>query len=421
MQALKAIQEHEETPLTLALQSKDNGNQHFKRGRKGYSNAIGFWCQGMEYCEKATGADVTEELVEVHSVLYSNRAALHLAAKNYGECLKDAKEAIKINPKNIKAHFRAASAEDGLKRYSDSLSYIDSGLALDGSDAAFLKLKSKVEKSYAKQREKEIAAMNLEMAKREKNKKLYEVMQSKGTRMGPALFKAMNQYNANIIVDESDPSSLIYPVLFLVEEYKRSDFVEHMHEETMIGAMLEEMFPVGERVPWDEQGYYDHTTIEIYFQENYTKAFDWKALSGGDSVKDVKGAEGRDYSSKNWIRVDPLCTLGYVLSHGNYVIPSYPVLHVVCTKSKFYKAFKDTILSKQGKVKELKMPLHKYSAKLPTLLLPLARCGNPSCLKEEGCSGDFKKCARCNQVPYCGKDCQKVHWKTHKLECKAAA
>ena len=105
MQALKAIQEHEETPLTLALQSKDNGNQHYKRGRKGYSNAIGFWCQGMEYCEKATGGDVTEELVEVHSVLYSNRAALHLTAKNYGECLKDAKQAIKINPKNIKEHF----------------------------------------------------------------------------------------------------------------------------------------------------------------------------------------------------------------------------------------------------------------------------------------------------------------------------
>jgi hypothetical protein len=37
-----------------------------------------------------------------------------------------------------------------------------------------------------------------------------------------------------------------------------------------------------------------------------------------------------------------------------------------------------------------------------------AVCGNPS----------KKKCFGCGKVRYCGKDCQKKHWKTHKKVCK---
>jgi hypothetical protein len=30
-------------------------------------------------------------------------------------------------------------------------------------------------------------------------------------------------------------------------------------------------------------------------------------------------------------------------------------------------------------------------------------------------------CTRCKQVRYCGRDCQRAHWKRHKLRCVAAA
>ena len=42
-------------------------------------------------------------------------------------------------------------------------------------------------------------------------------------------------------------------------------------------------------------------------------------------------------------------------------------------------------------------------------------CGN--CGKKGGES--LSTCSRCKSAFYCSKDCQKTHWKVHKLRCKA--
>ena len=36
-------------------------------------------------------------------------------------------------------------------------------------------------------------------------------------------------------------------------------------------------------------------------------------------------------------------------------------------------------------------------------------------------SATLKKCARCQKAKYCGKECQRMHWKLHKLVCKTSA
>jgi hypothetical protein len=48
--------------------------------------------------------------------------------------------------------------------------------------------------------------------------------------------------------------------------------------------------------------------------------------------------------------------------------------------------------------------------KMTERMYTCAACG-------DACS--FNKCGRCKSVHYCNADCQRSHWKVHKLVCKA--
>ena len=43
------------------------------------------------------------------------------------------------------------------------------------------------------------------------------------------------------------------------------------------------------------------------------------------------------------------------------------------------------------------------------------RCGNPVCSRE-----GTSRCTGCGAISYCGRDCQRAHWKSHKPQCRAA-
>jgi hypothetical protein len=50
----------------------------------------------------------------------------------------------------------------------------------------------------------------------------------------------------------------------------------------------------------------------------------------------------------------------------------------------------------------------------------LRGCALPGCGKRELHVSQFKKCASCCQVVYCGRDCQEKDWARHKAACKQA-
>ena len=46
------------------------------------------------------------------------------------------------------------------------------------------------------------------------------------------------------------------------------------------------------------------------------------------------------------------------------------------------------------------------------------KCSNPTCQRTKGVDGKkLKQCKRCYGAQYCGKDCQRIHWPTHKKIC----
>lgn len=83
----------------LAKQYKLDGNESFKQ--KKFQDAIAGYTKGLSYLEKEL-----DETAELKSVLYSNRAACYVMMKQYQKAINDCKEALRINPKNMRARQR---------------------------------------------------------------------------------------------------------------------------------------------------------------------------------------------------------------------------------------------------------------------------------------------------------------------------
>ena len=48
---------------------------------------------------------------------------------------------------------------------------------------------------------------------------------------------------------------------------------------------------------------------------------------------------------------------------------------------------------------------------------PLRRCNRAGCGRREATDAEFRQCARCNSIVYCGRECQKLDWPRHKPVC----
>lgn len=57
-------------------------------------------------------------------------AMVHYEMENYGKSLDDAKEALKLDPKQIKAWYRAAKATFAVRKFDQCQTFCDGGLAV---------------------------------------------------------------------------------------------------------------------------------------------------------------------------------------------------------------------------------------------------------------------------------------------------
>lgn len=87
------------TPEELAKQYKMDGNELFKQ--KKFHDAVASYSKGIKYLEKELN-----ETAELKSVLFSNRAACYVMMQQYQKAVNDCKEALRINPTNMRARQR---------------------------------------------------------------------------------------------------------------------------------------------------------------------------------------------------------------------------------------------------------------------------------------------------------------------------
>ncbi|CAI9629668.1 unnamed protein product [Alternaria burnsii] len=199
----------------------------------------------------------------IGEAVYVNRALCNLEKKNYRSCIQDCIATLKINPANIKAFYRSATAGLALDKLQEAAWACDRGLALDASNAPLKALKTKIDarKQYIdsvekarREREEKAASerATMKLALRSRN------ILTRSTEKPPDLEDATVRLENSL-----DPSStLAVPVILLYPMHSQSDFIKAFSEKEKLDEHLDYIFPL----PWDEQHVYTIDNVESYME-----------------------------------------------------------------------------------------------------------------------------------------------------------
>ncbi|RHY91982.1 hypothetical protein DYB37_001956 [Aphanomyces astaci] len=365
--AMMALVDEGETPETLALACKTKGNQHYSDARKFnknyYTYAIDEYTKGVSYALKAVSDPTDPEvlqgynfdepivLTQLLAAMFNNRAACHLAIKNFGSCRSDAARALKLEPSNIKALFRGAKASSMLKKPDDTLRYCKVGLKVDPTHKDLLSLQATGLVQLEEQRvEAELDAFQRQK-RRAMTNKYKQLCNLRHVRVGPAVISDRRVTDFEGKADlNPDTGNLAWPVLFLYDEYGQSDFIQQFDEQDMFVEHLANMFPEeGALCMWDARGDYKASQLVVYAVANVVVPFAtddaWHVALSGEVETDIaetlrlREEEKHSYKHTWWLEVSAFCTLATLLQHHQYVVPGIPVFNVMVRGTKHHTTF----------------------------------------------------------------------------------
>ncbi|KAF2742717.1 TPR repeat protein-like protein [Sporormia fimetaria CBS 119925] len=200
---------------------------------------------------------------KIEEACYVNRALCNLEKKNYRSCISDCASTLRLNPRNIKAYYRSATACLSLDKLSEASDACSLGLKLDPSNSSLNALTTKI---Y--QRQQHLGA--LAKSRREREERLASERSTLSLALKSRNITTRTTDTAPDLEDAAvklaqplDPSSeLSFPVLFLYPVHEQTDFIKAVSEKDRIDDHLEYIFPL----PWDEQKEYVVEGVEAYME-----------------------------------------------------------------------------------------------------------------------------------------------------------
>ncbi|KAM3077021.1 HSP70/90 co-chaperone [Clarireedia jacksonii] len=309
LEAFKALA-YEGTPLEVASNFKEQGNESFKEKRVGdakefYTKGVnallaevrrrqrGEKRQGEEGPEDEDEDEVVQEIRLLETLLV-NRAMCHLSLKNYRSCVMDCGAVLRINNANVKAWYRSAKALLALGRVKEADNACAKGLELEPEDKALRGLAGEIVKKNEEVEAKKKKEVERLVRIKNEEKVLKTALKAREITLRMT-DKPPETEDAKIelVPDALDPinSTLTFPVLFLYPLAAESDFIKSFNEMDTIGQHLEYILPV----PWDQTGEYrDEKAVECYLEKKKgslikvgRKVNLLKALGGGEVVDGV--------------------------------------------------------------------------------------------------------------------------------------
>ncbi|KAK5231642.1 HSP70/90 co-chaperone [Exophiala xenobiotica] len=268
IEAIKALQ-YEGTKAEVAQGFKERGNE--MAADKQWSDAKEFYTKGIvvltakgeDKWDKAQDiAEEEKQRLTLEEQLYVNRALCNLELKNYRSTTLDCAATLRINPSNIKAHFRSASALFALDKVLEALDVASRGIKIDPDNVALKKLLGQIRaraqvkeeqdrRRLAEQRRRRQEQLVLEAALKARN------IQLRGSKHAPNLEDAVIRLSP----DPLSPKSLLeFPVMLLYPMHNQSDFIKAWAEKDAIVHHLSYILPL----PWDTENAYKQSTVDCY-------------------------------------------------------------------------------------------------------------------------------------------------------------
>ncbi|KAF2807793.1 TPR repeat protein-like protein [Mytilinidion resinicola] len=199
----------------------------------------------------------------IEEASYINRALCNLEKKNYRSCIQDCASTLRLNPSNLKAFYRSASACLALDKLPEASDACNRGLAINASNGPLKTLATKI--TARKESLESIARVRREREERKKaeERSLKLALKSRNivTRTSE---KAPDMEDAAIQLEKPlDPTSaLSIPVILLYPMHAHSDFIKAFQETETLMDHLQYILPV----PWDQAEEYTKAGVECYME-----------------------------------------------------------------------------------------------------------------------------------------------------------
>ena len=274
LEAMRALQ-YEGTKLEIAQGFKDQGNEvarakSWKDGREFYTKAIAVLLGKVDIGVppepiQQTEEQKAEEAKQEQSLLetcYVNRSLCQLEIGNYRSTTLDCAAALKLNPRNVKAFYRSASALFKIEKIDEARDACTRGLEIEPTNAALKTLSGQIERKSTAQAEMLAKKQKEKESKQRQRIALISALKARNIQMrGSQKPPDLDDAEVHLTPDpESPKSSLVFPAILLYPTHAQSDFVKKFGELETISDHLQYIFPL----PWDEEGLYKLSGVDCF-------------------------------------------------------------------------------------------------------------------------------------------------------------
>ena len=244
------------------------------------------------------------------------------------------KHAIRLDPSNIKAYFRAAKASYALKKVAQCVEFCELGLKKEADNAALQSILTTARVALDKQRRAADEARQRAEAKAqaaaERSAALFAMLAQHGAKLGAP--RQANLPLKDAFRHVAAAGEVCCRVQILYEEHSQTDTIDAMPLSSTFREQLAVMLPpAAPPAPWDPQARYALPNIELYCVESESRPLKF------DVAKRRAEAQAKT-GEPAWAKVELDSTLAQLLRRDKYVIPGLVQVHAVVRGSDHAKS-----------------------------------------------------------------------------------